>query len=565
MISRRDFLQVGMAASALVGASGVGNWARLAAQQKLTQEQLLQFDSFGNVSLIHITDIHAQLRPIYFREPEVNIGVGANRGQVPHVTGADFRRLYGIEDGSALHYALTHDDFVALARAYGKVGGLDRIATVINAIRAERPEAILLDGGDTWHGSYTCYHTAGQDMVNVMNALRPDAMTFHWEFTLGQDRVRELIADLPFAALGQNIFDAEWDEPSEEFADYVFFERGGASIAVIGQAFPYMPIANPGWMFPDFSFGIRDERMQKMVDEVRARGADLVVVLSHNGFDVDKQMASVVRGIDVILSGHTHDALPEPVVIGDTIIVASGSNGKFVSRVDLDVRDGRMMGFRHKLIPIFSDVIAPDPEITALIEAERAPFAEKMAEVLGQTDSLLYRRGNFNGSWDDLICDALLSEREAEIALSPGVRWGPSLIPGQAITREDLWNVTSMTYPQAYRTEMTGEFLKIVLEDVADNIFNPNPYYQQGGDMVRVGGMGYRIDIGKPQGERISEMTLLSTGERIEPGRSYVVAGWASVNEGTEGPPIWDVVEAHIRKLGTVRVQKNTSVKVAGI
>ncbi len=565
MISRRDFLQVGMAASALVGASGVGNWARLAAQQKLTQEQLLQFDSFGNVSLIHITDIHAQLRPIYFREPEVNIGVGANRGQVPHVTGADFRRLYGIEDGSALHYALTHDDFVALARAYGKVGGLDRIATVINAIRAERPEAILLDGGDTWHGSYTCYHTAGQDMVNVMNALRPDAMTFHWEFTLGQDRVRELIADLPFAALGQNIFDAEWDEPSEEFADYVFFERGGASIAVIGQAFPYMPIANPGWMFPDFSFGIRDERMQKMVDEVRARGADLVVVLSHNGFDVDKQMASVVRGIDVILSGHTHDALPEPVVIGDTIIVASGSNGKFVSRVDLDVRDGRMMGFRHKLIPIFSDVIAPDPEVAALIEAERAPYAAQLGEVIGQTDSLLYRRGNFNGSWDDLICDALLSEREAEIALSPGVRWGPSLIPGQAITREDLWNVTSMTYPQAYRTEMTGEFLKIVLEDVADNIFNPNPYYQQGGDMVRVGGMGYRIDIGKPQGERISEMTLLSTGERIEPGRSYVVAGWASVNEGTEGPPIWDVVEAHIRKLGTVRVQKNTSVKVAGI
>jgi sulfur-oxidizing protein SoxB len=564
MISRRDFLQTSMAASALLGSSGFGNWSRLAAQQSLTQDQLLQFDTFGNVSLIHVTDIHAQLKPIYFREPSINIGVGDNKGKVPHLTGADFRKLYGIADGSPSHYALSADDFSGLAKGYGKVGGLDRVATVINSIRAERPDALLLDGGDTWHGSYTCFHTQGQDMVDVMNALNPDAMTFHWEFTLGSARVNELVESLPFAALGQNIFDAEWNEPSELFPPYKFFERGGVKIAVIGQAFPYMPIANPGWMFPEYAFGIRDEHMQEMVDEVRAEGAELVVLLSHNGFDVDKKMAGIVTGIDVILSGHTHDALPEPVLVGETIIVASGSNGKFVSRVDLDVRDGRMMGFRHKLIPIFSDVITPDPDIAALIDEVRAPHEAAMSEVIGQAGSLLYRRGNFNGTWDDVICDALISEREADIALSPGVRWGPSLLPGQDITREDIWNVTSMTYGAAYRTEMTGEFLHVVLEDVADNLFNPDPYYQQGGDMVRTGGLGYRIDITKPQGERITNLTLLKTGEAVDAAKTYQVAGWASVNEGTEGPQIWDVVENHIRKQGTVTVEPNNTVEIVG-
>lgn len=554
-----------MAATALYGSSGFGNWARLAAQQSLTQDQLLQFDTFGNVSLIHVTDIHAQLMPIYFREPSVNIGVGGNKGAVPHVTGADFRKLYGVNDGSPSHYALSSGDFEALARGYGKVGGLDRVATVVNSIRADRPDAILLDGGDTWHGSYTCHHTEGQDMVNVMNGLKPDAMTFHWEFTLGSERVQEIVEGLPFAALGQNIFDAEWDEPALDlFPPYKFFERGGVKVAVIGQAFPYMPIANPRWMFPEYSFGIRDENMQAMVDEVRSKGAECVVVLSHNGFDVDKKMAGRVKGIDVILSGHTHDALPEPVVVEDTIIVASGSNGKFVSRVDLDIRDGRMMGYRHKLIPIFSDVITPDAEMTALINEQRAPYLDQLTEVIGHTDSTLYRRGNFNGSWDDLICDALISEREADIAMSPGVRWGPSLLPGDAITREDIWNVTSMSYGEAYRSEMTGEFIKVILEDVADNIFNPDPYYQQGGDMVRVGGLGYRIDINKPQGERVTDMTLLKTGEAIDPAKNYVVAGWASVNEGTEGPQIWDVVESHIRKQGTVTVDPNNSVQVVG-
>ena len=565
MVSRRDFLQVGMATTAIYGASGFGNFSRLAAQQKLTQDDLLKFDTYGNVSLIHITDIHGQLKPIYFREPEINIGVGNATGQVPHITGAQFRKMYGINDGSPSHYALTHNDFSALAKEYGRLGGLDRVATVIKAIRSDRPDAILLDGGDTWHGSYTCHHTQGQDMVNVMNALNTEAMTFHWEFTLGSDRVHEIIDTLPFPALGQNIFDAEWDEPAEYFKPYTFFERGGSKIAVIGQAFPYMPIANPGWMFPEYSFGIRDENMQAMVDEVRGLGADLVVVLSHNGFDVDKKMASIVTGIDLILSGHTHDALPEPVLINKTVIIASGSNGKFVSRVDLDVRNGQMLGFKHKLIPIFADVITPDPDIADLINAQRAPFADQLSEVIGQSEGLLYRRGNFNGTWDDLICQAMIEEREADISLSPGVRWGPSILPGQDITREDIWNVTSMSYGKVYRTEMTGEFIHIILEDVADNLFNPDPYYQQGGDMVRIGGMGYRIDINKSQGERISELTLLKTGEKIDPSKVYIVAGWASVNEGTEGPQIWDLVENYIRRNGSVKVNPNNSVQVIGV
>ncbi len=563
MITRREFLQASMAASAIVGVSGFGNFARLAAQQALTQEQLLAFEDFGNVTLIHVTDIHAQLKPIWFREPEVNLGVGDAKGHVPHVTGSDFLKMFNIAPGSRDAYALTHEDFSSLAKAYGRMGGMDRVATVVKAIRAARPDALLLDGGDTWHGSMTSLLTKGQDMVNVMNALGVEAMTSHWEWTYGTERVKEIVDGLPFPFLGANIFDAEWDEPA--FEPYKIFEKGGVRIAVIGQAFPYMPIANPKWMFPEYSFGIREERMQEVVDEVRAEGVDLVVCLSHNGFDVDRKMASRVKGIDVILSGHTHDAVPEPVLIGETILIASGSNGKFISRIDLDVRDGKMMGFRHKLVPIFSDVITPDPDMAALIDGERAPYKAQLEEQIGTTESLLYRRGNFNGTWDDLICDAIRSERDAQIAMSPGVRWGTSLLPGDAITREDIHNVTSMTYGACYRTEMTGETIRTILEDVADNIFNPDPYYQQGGDMVRVGGLSYAIDVTKPIGERISEISLTDSGQAIEAGKSYTVAGWASVNEGTEGPQIWDVLEAHVRKIGTVKLEPNTTVRVSGI
>lgn len=563
MITKREFLQAALATSALWGLSGHGNWGRLAAQQALTQDKLLEFEDFGNLTLIHVTDIHAQLKPIWFREPEVNIGVGEAAGRPPHVTGKAFLEMFGIAPGSPDAYALTHEDFAALARTYGRMGGMDRVATVVKAIRAARPDSILLDGGDTWHGSMTSLRTKGQDMVNVMNALGVEGMTSHWEWTFGQDRVKEIVDALPFPFLGANIFDVEWDEPA--FDPYTIIEKAGVRVGVIGQAFPYMPIANPKWMFPDYSFGIREERMQAVVDELRGtEKVDLVVCLSHNGFDVDHKMAGRVKGIDVILTGHTHDAVPEPVLVGETILIASGSNGKFVSRVDLDVRDGRMMGFRHKLIPIFSDVITPDAEMASLIETERAPFKAELEEVVGKTESLLYRRGNFNGTWDDLICDAIRSERDAQIALSPGVRWGPSLIPGDDITREDIHNACSMTYGQVYRNEMSGEMLKTVLEDVADNIFNPDPYYQQGGDMVRVGGLSYAIDIAKPMGERISALTLTDTGEAIDPAKSYTVGGWASVNEGTEGPQIWDVIEAHIRKTGTVRVDPRTTVTVTG-
>ncbi len=564
MISRRHFVQASLAATAIYGASGFGNWARLTAQQSLTQNDLLDMETTGNVTLIHITDIHAQTQPIWFREPEINLGVGSVKGKPPHVTGADFRTMYNINTGTALDYALTYDDFVALGQAYGKMGGFDRVSTVVKSIKADRPDALVLDGGDTWQGSLPALRTDGADMVRLFNALGTDAMTAHWEFTLGIDRVTDIIDnELNFPFLGANIFDAEWDEPAYE--PYKMFERGGVQIAVIGQAFPYMPIANPRWMFPDLSFGVREERMKEVVAEVRAKGADCVVVLSHNGFDVDQKLAGNVDGIDVILTGHTHDALPAPVQVNNTFLIASGSHGKFVSRVDLDIRDGEMKGINHRLIPIFSDVIAPDAEMTALVNETRAPYADEMSEVIGRTDSLLYRRGNFNGTWDDLICNALLEEREADIALSPGFRWGPSIMPGQDITREDIFNATAMSYPNAYRSEMTGEMLHVIMEDVADNLFNPDPYYQQGGDMVRVGGMGYRIDISKPQGSRITEMTLLKTGERIDPAKTYVVSGWASVNEGTEGPAIWDVVENYVRREGTVTVAPNTSVQVTGM
>ncbi|MGB0506062.1 MAG: thiosulfohydrolase SoxB [Pikeienuella sp.] len=560
MISRRDFLQAGVAASAILGASG--GWSRLMAQQALTQDHLLDFKTTGNVTLIHITDIHAQLKPIYFREPEINLGVGDASGLPPHVTGGDFLKMFNMTPGTPEAYALSYQNFTELAKSYGRMGGLDRCATVINSIRAARPDALLLDGGDTWQGSYTAVHTNGQDMVNVMNALKPDAMTSHWEFTLGRDRVDEIVETLGFPFLGAKIFDSEWDEPAYE--PYKMFERGGVKIAVIGQAFPYMPIANPGWMFPGLSFGVREERMAEVVEEVREEGAELVVVLSHNGFDVDRKLASRVDGIDVILTGHTHDALPEPVQVNNTMLIASGSNGKFITRLDLDVREGEVKGFNHKLIPIFSDVITPDAHVASVIDEQRAPFESQLKEVIGKTDSLLYRRGNFNGSWDDLICNALIDEREADIAFSPGFRWGPSLMPGDDITREDIFNATGMSYPEAYRSEMSGELIHTILEDVADNLFNTDPYYQQGGDMVRVGGMGYSIDVSKPIGKRITDMTLLKTGEAIDASKNYIVAGWASVTEGTEGPPIWDVVESHIRKQGTVSVDPNKSVKVSG-
>lgn len=562
MFSRREFLMATAALSAIAGPALVGRWSQAAAQQSLTEDGLLDFDAFGNVTLVHITDIHAQLMPVYFREPSVNLGVGEVAGLPPHVTGADLLKLYDIEPGSPHAYALTSEDFSALAKTYGKMGGIDRIATIVKRIRSERGDnMLLLDGGDTWQGSYTSLQTKGQDMVEAFNALSPDAMTGHWEFTYGADRVQEIIDGLPFAFLGGNIYDAEWNEPA--FEAYRMFDRGGVKVAVLGQAFPYTPIANPRWMFPNWSFGIREEDVVRNVEAARGEGAELIVLLSHNGFDVDRALASRVSGIDVILTGHTHDALPEPVLVGKTLLIASGSHGKFVTRLDLDVQGGEMKGFRHRLIPVFSDVIAPDAEMAALVTGLRAPYEAELKRELATTESLLYRRGNFNGTFDDLICQALIDVREADIALSPGFRWGTSVLPGEKITVEDLHNACAMTYPEAYRSTMTGSTLKAILEDVADNLFNKDPYYQQGGDMVRVGGMGYTIDPNGSMGGRISGMTLLKSGEAIEPSREYVVAGWASINEATEGPPIWEVVEDYLAKNPVVTLEENRSVKVA--
>ena len=562
MISRRDFLTAASAASLLAGGGG-GALGRAAAQGKLAQADLLRFEPLGNVTLIHLTDIHAQLMPLYFREPSINIGVGEAKGLVPHITGEEFLKAFKLEAKSAAAHALTFNDFAALARTYGRMGGLDRIATIVKAIRAERDgKTLLLDGGDTWTNSWTSLKTNGQDMVDVMALLKPDAMTGHWEFTLGDARVKELTEKLGFPFLAQNVRESEFED--RVFPPHKIFERGGVKIAVIGQAFPFTPISNPRWMIPKWTFGIRDADLQKEVDEVKAAGAALVVLLSHNGFDVDRKVASQVKGIDVILSGHTHDAIPEVTQVAKTLIVATGSNGKFVSRLDLDVQGKTIKAFRYRLIPVFSDAITADAETAAVIAKHRAPHAKDLARVLGKTDSLLYRRGNFNGTFDNVICDAILKQRDAEIALSPGIRWGTSLLPGQDITFEDLTNATAMSYPACYRMAMTGARLKEILEDVADNIFNPDPYYQQGGDMVRTGGLGYTIDIAKPVGQRISAMTLLKSGAALEASKEYTVAGWASVNQGTEGPPIWDVVAKHIEAQKSITVAESSAVKIVG-
>lgn len=564
MISRREFMQATAAASAIYAGSGMGSFGRAAAQQKLSQTDILQFQPLGNVTILHITDIHAQLMPLYFREPSINLGVGDDKGRPPHLTDQAFREHFKVATGSADDYALTSSDFVNLAKNYGRMGGMDRVATLINAVRAERgnDKVLLLDGGDTWQGSWTSLQSKGQDMVDVMHALKVDAMTSHWEFTYGAERVKEIAESSPIAFLAQNIRDKEWQEPVFKAAKT--FEKGGAKIVVIGQAFPRTPIANPRWMIPEWEFGLREKELAEEVAKARSEGADVVVLLSHNGFDVDRKMASRVKGIDVILTAHTHDAMPGVIMEGQTIIIASGSHGKFVSRLDLDIKEKKVAGYRYKLMPVFSDAIAQDTAMKAMIEKIRAPHEKNLKRVLAQNESLLYRRGNFNGTFDDLICDAMLKERDAEISLSPGFRWGGTLVPGQAIDFEAVSNATAMTYPACYRNEMTGKQLKDILEDVADNIFHPDPYFQGGGDMVRVGGMGYAIDVSQPINKRISNLTYLKDGSPIDPARKYIVAGWASVNQNTQGPPIWEVVEKYLGDVKTVNLKPNTSVKVTG-
>jgi len=563
MFSRREFLQWAAVTTAATGY--MGSLTRVAAQQRLTQDDLLKFDSKGSITLLHFTDVHAQLKPVYFRPPSENYGVGAFEGIPPHLVGEEFLSHFGIKRGSPLAYAHTMVDYVDMARTYGRLGGLDRTATLVKAIRAERGDSnvLFLDGGDTWQGSYTSLKTNGQDMVDCMKLLKPNAMVGHWEFTFGEDRVKEIVDDLGYPFLASNVFDTEWDEPV--FEHTAFYEAGGHKVAVIGQAMPYTPIANPRWMIPNWSFGIRPEVIQANVDAAREAGAAVVVLLSHNGFDVDQKLATVVNGIDVILTGHTHDAVPEAIKIGNTLLLSSGSHGKYLGRVDLEVKDGRVTDYNSALIPVFSDVIDPDPEMAAKIDEVRAPYEAECNRVIGKTSGLLYRRGNFNGTWDDLICQGIMEERDAELAFSPGFRWGTTLLPGDDITIDDLYNQTSMNYPSVYRLEFTGTQIKEILEDVCDNLFNKDPFFQQGGDMVRVGGMAYSCAPKESIGNRISNMTMIKTGEPIEADRSYVVAGWASVNEGVEGPAVYDLMENYITRHKVIDIPRNDTVKVIGM
>jgi sulfur-oxidizing protein SoxB len=552
-LSKRDFLQVMASASAAGMALG-----RYADADAATAEQgLYDLPAFGNVSLLHMTDCHAQLKPIYFREPSVNLGLGSMRGQLPHLVGEHLLKAVGVRPGTPAAHAYTYLDFDKAARRYGRVGGFAHLATLVKRLKASRPGALLLDGGDTWQGSATSLWTAAQDMVDASKLLGVDVMTGHWEFTYGMDRVKEIVekdfkGQIEF--LAQNIKTNDFGDPV--FKPYTLRPINGVPVAIIGQAFPYTPIANPRYMVADWAFGIQDENMQKMVDEARGKGAQLVVVLSHNGMDVDLKMASRVRGIDAIFGGHTHDGVPVAVPVknagGTTLVTNAGSNSKFLGVMDFDVKGGKLVDYRYRLLPVFANQLQADPEMDALITQSRLPFEAKLNEKLAVTDGLLYRRGNFNGSWDQLICDAMMDVQGAEIAFSPGFRWGTTLLPGDTITRELLMDQLAITYPYATLTEMTGETIKTILEDVADNLFNPDPYYQQGGDMVRVGGLAYTMTPGEKMGRRIGEMRL--NGKPIDAAKKYKVAGWAPVAEDAKSlpgvKPVWEHVETWLKAQG---------------
>jgi sulfur-oxidizing protein SoxB len=564
-MQRREFLHT----LALAAAAGMPIAARdaLAANPEAAA-RMYEPRRFGNVHLLHFTDCHAQLLPIYFREPSVNLGVGPAFGQAPHLVGEHLLRHFGIPPGSADAHAFTYLDFAQAARTYGKVGGFAHLATLIKRLKSDRPGVLLLDGGDTWQGSATALWTRGQDMVDVCKLLGVDVMTAHWEMTLGAKRVQEIV-DKDFKGridfIAQNIKTADFGDPV--FAPYSLKTVNSVPIAIIGQAFPYTPVANPRYFVPDWTFGIQEENMQKTVDEVRAKGAQAVVLLSHNGMDVDLKMAARVRGIDFILGGHTHDGVPTPTQVknagGITLVSNAGSNGKFLAVLDLDIRSGKVADYRYKLLPIFSNLLPADREMVAAIQSTRAPHEVRLNEKLATTDALLYRRGNFNGTFDQVILDALMQVRGAEIAFSPGFRWGTSLLPGQAILMENLLDQTAITYPATTVNEFTGEMIKTILEDVADNLFNPDPYLQQGGDMVRVGGLQYTIDPSQRMGSRISEMRL--AGRPIDADKRYKVARWAPVAEGVSGEPVWDVVASYLRDRKVIQQVRLNEPAIKGV
>ncbi|MFN7571228.1 MAG: thiosulfohydrolase SoxB [Betaproteobacteria bacterium] len=564
-MNRREFMQV----LALAAAAGMplANREALAANAPASKK-MYELPRFGNVHFLHFTDCHAQLLPIFFREPSVNLGLGDAFGKPPHLVGEHLLKHFKIAPGTAEAHAFTFLDFNAAAQVYGKVGGFAHLATLVKQLKASRPGALLLDGGDTWQGSGTALWTNAQDMVDACKLLGVDVMTPHWEMTYGAKRVQEIVDNdfkgkIDFVA--QNITTADFGD--QVFSPYTLREMNGVKVAVIGQAFPYTPIANPRYMVAEWNFGIKDDTMQKWVDEARAKGAQVVVVLSHNGMDVDLKMAARVRGIDAILGGHTHDGVPQPTVVknagGQTLVANAGSNGKFLAVMDFDVKGGKVADFRYKLLPVFANLLPADKPMADFIARVRAPYEAKLNEKLAVTEGLLYRRGNFNGSFDQLILDALMAVRGAEIAFSPGFRWGTSLLPGQTILMEHLLDQTAITYPATTVNDMSGETIKTVLEDVADNLFNPDPYLQQGGDMVRVGGLQYTIDPAQKMGSRISDMRL--NGKPVEPAKTYKVAGWASVQEGVKGEPVWDVVAKYLREQKTITPRKLNNPTIKGV
>ncbi len=563
--SRREFMQVLAVASAT--GMALGHKDVLAAKPG-AGARLYDVPQFGNVSFLHFTDCHAQLTPIYFREPSVNLGVADAVGRPPHIVGDALLKHFGFKPNTPEAHAFTYLDFNKAAKTYGKVGGFAHLATLVKQLKASRPHALLLDGGDTWQGSATSLWTNGQDMVDACKLLGVNMMSAHWEFTFGAKRVQEII-DKDFKGqidfLAQNVKTTDFEDLV--FKPYSTREMNGVKLAVIGQAFPYTPIANPRHMVPDWSFGIQDEHMQKMVDQARAEGCQVVVVLSHNGMDVDIKMASRVRGIDAILGGHTHDGMPAPIVVknagGQTLVTNAGSNSKFLGVLDFDVRGGKVQDFRYKLLPVFSNLLPADKEMATFIDNVRAPYKAKLEEKLAVTEDTLYRRGNFNGSWDQVICDALMEVKGADMAFSPGVRWGTSLLAGDTITYERMMDQMALTYPATTLNEFSGADIKNILEDVADNIFNPDPYYQQGGDMVRVGGLGYSITPNAAMGQRINNLML--KGKPLEADKKYKVAGWASVQEGVQGEPIWDVVSGYLRNKKVIKNVKINTPNIVGM
>jgi sulfur-oxidizing protein SoxB len=558
---RREFLRLlGIAAAA--GAS-----LRPGASDAQAAAELYDLPTFGNVSLLHITDAHAQLLPVYFREPSVNIGVAEADGQPPHLVGEALLERFGIRPATALAHAYTSLDFERAARRYGKIGGFAHLATLVKRLRAARPQALLLDGGDTWQGSATALWTQGADMIGAQKLLGVDLMTGHWEFTYGTERVRAAVDRelAPMEFIAQNVRTVDFEDPV--FKPYSLRAVNSVPVAIIGQAFPYTPIANPRYQVAEWSFGIQEKRLQELVGEARAKGAQAVVLLSHNGMDVDLKLAARVRGLDAILGGHTHDGVPAPVVVrnggGETLVTNAGSNGKFVGVLDLDVKAGRVADFRYRLLPVFANLLPADRDMSTYIDKVRAPYAGRLAERLAVTEGLLYRRGNFNGTFDQLILDALMQERGAEIAFSPGFRWGTTLLPGDAITLEHVMDQTAITYPHTTVNELTGGQIKAILEDVCDNLFNADPYLQQGGDMVRVGGMTYACAPRERVGRRITDMRL--AGRPIEPAKKYKVAGWAPVAEGAQGEPIWDVVTRYLRAKKSVAPVKLNVPRLLGV